>query len=427
MAKQSVRVAFYPGSAQEFRGQMERLRNLSDGHWKSSDGEWSLVFSEHRNERRGLDVTPETRTTWEVFLSPITGKKGHAAIEAYQEAGGKITRLEFWDGYYPAGVWGPAQDRKPIGPAFEEFCQMVIEEALGEASQPPTPVDDLDLKPIFDPMAGVMRMLMSVERGLRKHGYTLTSGAADEGAGEKRGMSIELPIELPEEAALREVTRLLGPGAIAIVPTEREDNWGLTDVLGVEVTRRGTLPQFREFMEDMEQRSRPSLPCYLNTPMHDLKCSQSTACWFITDMPLVEGGKMYGRVLATESPGRIRVTFRMAADLGLQCEVVWFWQTVGDILTGMREEGFTELPVGAEASEPTPAEEGADDDNIRVPQKPQALKRWKVTWRHIKGQWDQEANYKKISEWMTKMHPDLPHSTDTIAAIIRAGEAGLLE
>ena len=128
MSKQRVRVVRFPGSAQEFRGQMEGVRNRFDGHWESSDGEWSLVFGEQGDdERRGL--APETRTTWIVYSSATTGKKGHAAIEAYQEAGGKITRLEFWDGYYPAGVWGPAQDRKPIGPAFEEFCQMVIREA----------------------------------------------------------------------------------------------------------------------------------------------------------------------------------------------------------------------------------------------------------------------------------------------------------
>lgn len=61
---------------------------------------------------------------------------------------------------------------------------MTKESILAEA----TPGDDLDLKPILDPMEGAVRMLTSVERGLRKHGYTLASVTADEGAGEKRGM-----------------------------------------------------------------------------------------------------------------------------------------------------------------------------------------------------------------------------------------------
>lgn len=65
--------------------------------------------------------------------------------------------------------------------------------------------------------------------------------------------------------------------------------------------------------------------------------------------------------------------------------------------------------------------------NIRIPQKPQVRKRWEVTWKRVKRQWDRDPNYKRISEWLTKMHRKLACSPETLADIIRAGEAGLLE
>lgn len=66
-------------------------------------------------------------------------------------------------------------------------------------------------------------------------------------------------------------------------------------------------------------------------------------------------------------------------------------------------------------------------DTIRVPEKQLALKRWKVAWRKIKGQWEQARSYTDMCNWLEKMHPDLAYSADTLKHIIRAGEAGMLE
>jgi len=73
--------------------------------------------------------------------------------------------------------------------------------------------------------------------------------------------------------------------------------------------------------------------------------------------------------------------------------------------------------------------DGADRpiDTIRVPVKQQILKRWKVTWKKIKGQWEQAKSYTEMCNWLKKMHPNLPSSPDTLRDIIRAGEAGKLD
>jgi len=120
------------------------------GKWKASTGEW-LVFSEYRHIKRelvsvdpptfeyhnagivwrgqqeyykGIDVTPDTRSTWTFHKLTEDGFQGWAAIEAYQRLSGKETQLDFLDGYYP----GPAVIRKPIGAAFKEFCEALIRE-----------------------------------------------------------------------------------------------------------------------------------------------------------------------------------------------------------------------------------------------------------------------------------------------------------
>jgi len=64
----------------------------------------------------------------------------------------------------------------------------------------------------------------------------------------------------------------------------------------------------------------------------------------------------------------------------------------------------------------------------RLPTKPQVRSRWRATWRHVKGQWKQgSSSYKNISDWLCRVHPDLNCAPDTLADIIAAGEAGLLD
>lgn len=160
-----IRTETIPGTVDRFRALMERLTNLTgrDG-WVSSNGE-RLVWHEHRHTKRELvsvgpspysriygaeglvrrhyrdiDVTPQTRGSWDVLLFPRESEHptANAGIEVYELPNGH-TRVDFQDGYIPIA---PHLNKKPIGPAFEEFCQMVIEEALDEATQPPTPAEN---------------------------------------------------------------------------------------------------------------------------------------------------------------------------------------------------------------------------------------------------------------------------------------------
>ncbi|GAF91345.1 unnamed protein product [marine sediment metagenome] len=67
------------------------------------------------------------------------------------------------------------------------------------------------------------------------------------------------------------------------------------------------------------------------------------------------------------------------------------------------------------------------DDKPRVPKRGKDLRRWKNTWRVLKTKEAQLGSYEKISKWLEKMHRPLAVSPDTVADIIRAGDAGLLD
>lgn len=66
-------------------------------------------------------------------------------------------------------------------------------------------------------------------------------------------------------------------------------------------------------------------------------------------------------------------------------------------------------------------------DKPRVPQKRKNLNTWKVTWKHVKGEWRQAKSYEAICSWLITYHSNLSCSPETLADIILAGEAGLLD
>lgn len=152
--KELVREITYNGTVEHFRAQMQRLQRLylPDG-WLASTGE-RLSFWEERQTRRKpigvgtssmrmwpgqprtetiygeVDVTPSTRCSWQV--EPLEKEApGCAGIEAYEQPN-STTLLHFLDGYHP--YW-PIREVRPIGVAFVEFCEVVINEvcqAVGE-------------------------------------------------------------------------------------------------------------------------------------------------------------------------------------------------------------------------------------------------------------------------------------------------------
>jgi len=157
------------GTVDHFRALMERLALLhrKDG-WASTSGE-RLGFWEVRKKSRELvavgpdqapsvqirrkdgstyprprpqkhyrdvDITPPTRGTWRVSKR---GGNGGAGIEVYGQPDGTV-RLDFLDGYAPG--LAVANGFPPIGPAFDEFTQMVIEEARGMVK----PIPDASLR-----------------------------------------------------------------------------------------------------------------------------------------------------------------------------------------------------------------------------------------------------------------------------------------
>ena len=69
------------------------------------------------------------------------------------------------------------------------------------------------------------------------------------------------------------------------------------------------------------------------------------------------------------------------------------------------------------------------DKNLtpRVPKRPVDLKRWKVTWKFVRGMWEKNPNLSEMKSWLDKMHPNVSRSTDTLRSIVNAGEAGLLD
>jgi len=88
---------------------------------------------------------------------------------------------------------------------------------------------------------------------------------------------------------------------------------------------------------------------------------------------------------------------------------------------GKAREGLRELgAVGGEAGRES-------ESNIRVPTRPKDLRRWRTTWKAVKKEWEKSASYSAMSEWLSKMWPDIACSQETLADIVRAGEAGLLD
>jgi len=219
----------FPGTAQQFRAQMQRLftrcaevfgsdlfydKRLADlalepgtlfGLWKSSHDDL-LGFRELRQlERMGsvsesqagtsetnkqdarMDVTPPTRSTWSVYMFPqkkrvpseddlpeprpwsvshcihhevsfdqseivneyyeyIEKEQGFACIEAYEQHDG--TRIDFLDACDPIGPmdWNLPLAEIPIGSAFAEFCEWVVQEIWGEVQtvRVRLHIDDID-------------------------------------------------------------------------------------------------------------------------------------------------------------------------------------------------------------------------------------------------------------------------------------------
>lgn len=70
------------------------------------------------------DTTPSTRGTWVVEPIDEWGFR-RAAIEAFQER--TDTLVQFWDAYVPES---PSSQVDPLGAAFEEFTEWVIDEAM---------------------------------------------------------------------------------------------------------------------------------------------------------------------------------------------------------------------------------------------------------------------------------------------------------
>jgi hypothetical protein len=104
-----------------------------------------------------------------------------------------------------------------------------------------------------------------------------------------------------------------------------------------EVVRRGTLAQFIEFVEDQEAAGR-GLAAYLGRTFRDK--TEASALWLVTLEPFTEGGELCGEMRATESPGRIRVRFRVRHDMLMGID--GFWQTAAFLLREMEQRGFTE-------------------------------------------------------------------------------------
>lgn len=73
----------------------------------------------------------------------------------------------------------------------------------------------------------------------------------------------------------------------------------------------------------------------------------------------------------------------------------------------------------------------------RVPQRLPELKKWVETWRAVERPWRDLKNpstgkpmenaYKELSAWLKGSRPAFACSPETLADIIKAGEAGLLE
>jgi hypothetical protein len=166
MAKQ-IRTDIFHCSIQQFRANMQRIRDISGTKgWLSSDnirimfgeypythavytttlspsgGTWTSIYDWKPNYDKMVDPIkrPPTRASWEVVpWNPYSMRswwhpqKGmyYAGIEAYEKTD-SCTCVDFIDGYSPSQ---PYQEYLPIGSPFEEFCRMVVEEIQGVAGR----------------------------------------------------------------------------------------------------------------------------------------------------------------------------------------------------------------------------------------------------------------------------------------------------
>jgi hypothetical protein len=152
--KKLIRSETVIGRVEHFRALMQRLALRTP--WMASTGEQLVFYEErqtqrqlvaivpltsgfggHHREYKDVDITPPTRGSWAVHSEdPSKALLATAGIEAFEQPNGQ-TLLEFWDGYLPGSVDVP---RPTIEAAFEELCEMIIQEAKAIAL-PGDPID----------------------------------------------------------------------------------------------------------------------------------------------------------------------------------------------------------------------------------------------------------------------------------------------
>jgi hypothetical protein len=121
--------------------------------------------------------------------------------------------------------------------------------------------------------------------------------------------------------------------------------------------------------------------------------------------------EVYARVIEHRDALRVLVP-RLEEQLGEHEEILQASKELGEHMEEIRERLEKLLPPG----------------RPRLPTKPLVRSRWRATWRYVKGQWKQgSSSYEEISDWLYRMHPDLNYGPDSLADIIEAGEAGLLD
>ncbi len=151
-----------PCTVEDFRRFMEELQLLQDGIWESSDGKRLAFFERPQISlkefvhpmdggigKEAKVVSTPTKGSWCAFLSlPSKITFACAGIEARERLNGQ-TLLAFKDGYTPIQprdryVVGPKLDefyevvinrQEPIGPAFEKFCQWLLNELYAWLSE----------------------------------------------------------------------------------------------------------------------------------------------------------------------------------------------------------------------------------------------------------------------------------------------------
>jgi hypothetical protein len=66
------------------------------------------------------------------------------------------------------------------------------------------------------------------------------------------------------------------------------------------------------------------------------------------------------------------------------------------------------------------AQESTRISQPRVPKQPKRLNDWKAAWRKVRGKWKNAATYTELAQIAG-------FSSETIADIVKAGDAGLLD